>query len=253
LGFIIEDEVCRNSDSFGGFLFRMSVLLDYFCGDYAERAFFGLRGFSVLGFWTSLNVRVWPVLIQERSQHQAKPSQEQHRGAQQHEDQPGASDGAEVLQLLLQPLVLVLQLLVIVQSAVQHAVNSLNVPQGIEIGLAVNLDHVESSAPPSQYGERSVAQSRQRYYCSREPVLERVRSAGRPILGCMPRGSALDWMAKKRRTLKGRADFTPEQPLSPEQLADMRRRFARPSTSSLQHAYAEALERCRLGRDGRPP
>ena len=25
------------------------------------------------------------------------------------------------------------------------------------------------------------------------------------------------------------------------------------STPSLQHAYAEALERCKLGRDGRPP
>ena len=51
----------------------------------------------------------------------------------------------------------------------------------------------------------------------------------------------------------GRPDFTPERPLSAEQLADMRNRFARLSTSSLQHAYAEALERCRLGRDGRPP
>ena len=51
----------------------------------------------------------------------------------------------------------------------------------------------------------------------------------------------------------GRPDFTPERPLSAEQLADMRNRFARLSTPSLQHAYAEALERCKLGRDGRPP
>jgi hypothetical protein len=29
LGFIVKDEVCRNSDSFGGFLFRMWGLLDY--------------------------------------------------------------------------------------------------------------------------------------------------------------------------------------------------------------------------------
>ena len=53
--------------------------------------------------------------------------------------------------------------------------------------------------------------------------------------------------------MAGRPDFTPERQLSAEQLADMRNRFARLSTLSLQHAYAEALERCKLGRDGRPP
>jgi hypothetical protein len=52
--------------------------------------------------------------------------------------------------------------------------------------------------------------------------------------------------------MTGRPDFTPERPLSAEQLADMRTRFARFCTSSLQHAYAEVLERCKLGRDGRP-
>lgn len=50
-----------------------------------------------------------------------------------------------------------------------------------------------------------------------------------------------------------RPDFAPERPLSAEQLADMRRKFALLSTPSLQHAYAEAHDRCKLGRDGRPP
>lgn len=50
-----------------------------------------------------------------------------------------------------------------------------------------------------------------------------------------------------------RPDFTPAHPVSTQQLADMRRKFALVSTPSLQHAYAEAHERCKLGRDGRPP
>ena len=50
-----------------------------------------------------------------------------------------------------------------------------------------------------------------------------------------------------------RPDFTPEKPFSAEQLSQIRRNFALLSTSSLQQAYLEALERCRLGRDGRPP
>jgi hypothetical protein len=50
-----------------------------------------------------------------------------------------------------------------------------------------------------------------------------------------------------------RPDFTPEKPFTAEQLSEIRRNFALLSTPSLQTAYAEALERCRLGRDGRPP
>jgi hypothetical protein len=45
----------------------------------------------------------------------------------------------------------------------------------------------------------------------------------------------------------------PEKPYTPEQLSEIRRNFALLSTSSLQTAYTEALERCRLGKDGRPP
>jgi hypothetical protein len=50
-----------------------------------------------------------------------------------------------------------------------------------------------------------------------------------------------------------RNDFTPEKPYSAEQLSEIRRNFALLSVSSLQTAYSEALERCQLGKDGRPP
>ena len=44
-----------------------------------------------------------------------------------------------------------------------------------------------------------------------------------------------------------------DEVLSPEQLADVRQNFARLSAPSLQQAYSEALERCKLDRRGRPP
>ena len=50
-----------------------------------------------------------------------------------------------------------------------------------------------------------------------------------------------------------RPDFTPEQPFSAEQLSEIRRNFAMLSTASLQTAYTEAWERCKLDRRGRPP
>ena len=50
-----------------------------------------------------------------------------------------------------------------------------------------------------------------------------------------------------------RPDFTPEQVLSVEQLAEVRQGFSRLSPSSLQQAYSEALERCKLDGRGRAP
>jgi hypothetical protein len=50
-----------------------------------------------------------------------------------------------------------------------------------------------------------------------------------------------------------RPDYSPEHPLSAEQLAEVRRKFSMLSTPSLQQAYVEAWERCRLARNGRPP
>ena len=49
------------------------------------------------------------------------------------------------------------------------------------------------------------------------------------------------------------ADFSPDQVLSQEQLAEVRQNFAKLSVPSLQQAYTEALERCRLDRRGRAP
>jgi hypothetical protein len=50
-----------------------------------------------------------------------------------------------------------------------------------------------------------------------------------------------------------RLDISPDVPLSPEALAELRQRYAMLSTPSLQQVYADALERCKLDRSGRPP
>ena len=50
-----------------------------------------------------------------------------------------------------------------------------------------------------------------------------------------------------------RPDLTPEKPYTEEQLSEIRRNFAMLSRPSLQTAYTEAWERCKLARDGRPP
>jgi hypothetical protein len=50
-----------------------------------------------------------------------------------------------------------------------------------------------------------------------------------------------------------RPDFSPDQVLTTEQLAEVRRNFAMMSLPSLQTAYSEALERCKLDRRGRVP
>ena len=50
-----------------------------------------------------------------------------------------------------------------------------------------------------------------------------------------------------------RPDFTPDQVLSAEQLAEVRHGFSKLSLPSLQTAYSEAWERCKLDRRGRAP
>ena len=47
--------------------------------------------------------------------------------------------------------------------------------------------------------------------------------------------------------------YRPAQPFTSVELVDIRRNFAMLSIPSLQTAYSEALERCKLGRGGRPP
>jgi len=53
--------------------------------------------------------------------------------------------------------------------------------------------------------------------------------------------------------MTGRPDFGPDEILTPEQLVRVRSNFAKLSLSSLQQAYREALERCKLDRRGRAP
>jgi len=50
-----------------------------------------------------------------------------------------------------------------------------------------------------------------------------------------------------------RPDFSPDAPLSPIALAELRQRYAMLSTPSLQQVYADAWDRCKLERNGRPP
>jgi hypothetical protein len=50
-----------------------------------------------------------------------------------------------------------------------------------------------------------------------------------------------------------RPDFSLDSPLSPAALAELRQRYAMLSPSGLQQVYADAWERCRLERNGRPP
>jgi hypothetical protein len=50
-----------------------------------------------------------------------------------------------------------------------------------------------------------------------------------------------------------RPDFGPDEVLTPEQLVRVRSNFAKLSLPSLQQAYSEALDRCKLDRRGRAP
>jgi hypothetical protein len=50
-----------------------------------------------------------------------------------------------------------------------------------------------------------------------------------------------------------RPDPTPDVPLSPADLAELRHRYAMLSRPTLQDVYSEALERCKLDPKGRPP
>ena len=50
-----------------------------------------------------------------------------------------------------------------------------------------------------------------------------------------------------------RPDLSPDAPLPPIALAELRQRYAMLSTPSLQQVYADAWERCKLDRNGRLP
>jgi hypothetical protein len=53
--------------------------------------------------------------------------------------------------------------------------------------------------------------------------------------------------------MANRPDFSPDVPLTAQELADVRQRYARLSIPSLKDAYMEALERCKLDHKGRAP
>jgi hypothetical protein len=53
--------------------------------------------------------------------------------------------------------------------------------------------------------------------------------------------------------MANRPNFSPDWPLSPAVLAELRHRYAMLRPPSLQRVYADAWERCRLERNGRPP
>jgi hypothetical protein len=61
------------------------------------------------------------------------------------------------------------------------------------------------------------------------------------------------FISARGEQLAKRRDFPPDQVLSVKQLLEVRQGFAKLSTSSLQQAYSEALERCKLDRRGRAP
>jgi hypothetical protein len=65
-------------------------------------------------------------------------------------------------------------------------------------------------------------------------------------------GARLDG-EQKAKTMAVRPDFSPDEVLSRERLMEVRQNFAKLSTPSLQQAYSEALERCKLGRRGQAP
>jgi hypothetical protein len=50
-----------------------------------------------------------------------------------------------------------------------------------------------------------------------------------------------------------RPDPTPDVPLPAEALAELRQRYGMLRKPGLQQVYADALERCRLDKRGRPP
>ena len=50
-----------------------------------------------------------------------------------------------------------------------------------------------------------------------------------------------------------RPDFTPDRPMTPDELAAFRLRLSRMSPTALLDAYFAAWTRCKMERDGKPP
>lgn len=65
-------------------------------------------------------------------------------------------------------------------------------------------------------------------------------------------GATLEGEEEANR-LAHRPDPSPDVPLPAEALAELRQRYGMLSRSGLQQVYADALERCKLDNQGRPP
>jgi hypothetical protein len=58
---------------------------------------------------------------------------------------------------------------------------------------------------------------------------------------------------EEAKVMAERPDPSPDVPMSSADLAEVRRSFSMFSTDGLRSAYADALERCKLDKRGRPP
>ena len=79
-----------------------------------------------------------------------------------------------------------------------------------------------------------------------------VRASFRENLGCTGALAALE-LGEDEAKMAKRLDVSPDLPLSPEALAELRQRYAMLSKPSLQQVYADAWERCKPERNGRTP
>ena len=60
-------------------------------------------------------------------------------------------------------------------------------------------------------------------------------------------------LGEKKANMTKRSDFTPDQPMTPDELAAFRLRLSRMSPTALLDTYFAAWTRCKIERDGKPP
>ena len=60
-------------------------------------------------------------------------------------------------------------------------------------------------------------------------------------------------IGEQKENLAERPDFTPDQPMTPDELAALRLRLSRMSPTALLDAYYAAWTRCKMNRDSKPP
>jgi len=87
------------------------------------------------------------------------------------------------------------------------------------------------------------------------PAAGRVPGAERAFLSCTTGRPGARMKGEHKANMAKRPDFPygPDVPLTAQDLADLRHRYALLSRPSLQQVYSDAWERCKLERSGRPP